>query len=143
MPEPKAWDELARRTVLKGTWFDVQRVDLLLPDGSIGRGWDFVDFNASAVGVVPVREDGAILLVNQFCFTTRTRDWEIPAGRVDVGETPEEAAARELREETGHRARHYEPLGHYYPSNGSTNQEFILFTAREEWSDRRHQRGGR
>jgi 8-oxo-dGTP pyrophosphatase MutT (NUDIX family) len=84
-----------------------------------------------AVRIVPVREDGAILLVNQFRFTTRTRDWELPAGRVEDGETPEDAARRELREETGHTAGQVERLGVYHPSNGSSNQEFVLFVAQD------------
>lgn len=125
-----AWDELARVEVLRANWFSVQQSDLELPDGSVGRGWQWIDFHTPAVGVICVRADGHLLLVNQFRFTTRTRDWEIPAGRVDEGEAPEHAAERELREETGHRAAALEPLGHFHPSNGSSNQKFLFFIAR-------------
>jgi ADP-ribose diphosphatase len=126
----KPFDEVKRDAVLETNWFTVQRSDIELPDGSVGRGWHWIDFPAPAVGVVPVRDDGAILLVKLFRFTTRTRDWEIPAGRVEAGELPELAAHRELREETGHWAHQLDSLGHFYPSNGSSNQEFILFVAR-------------
>lgn len=126
-----AWDELKRTQVFNASWFSVQESDFELADGSIGRGWHWVDYPTPAVGVVAVREDGAVLLVNQYRFTTRTRDWELPAGRVEQGETAQAAALRELREETGHTARVMEPLGHYYPSNGSSNQKFALFVARE------------
>ena len=125
-----AWDELKRAAALKTNWFTVQLSDIELPDGSVGRGWHWVDYHTPAVGVIPVRADGHILLVNQFRFTTRTRDWEIPAGRVDEGEAPRDAAHRELREETGHAAAAMEPLGHFHPSNGSSNQQFIFFVAR-------------
>jgi ADP-ribose pyrophosphatase len=124
-----AWDEIERTTVLQTNWFDVQRSDVRLPDGSVGRGWHWVDFRLPAVGVVPVRDDGAVLLVRQFRFTTRTLGWEIPAGRAEEGEGPEDAARRELREETGHEAVQLERLGAYYPSNGSSNQMFILYVA--------------
>lgn len=126
-----AWDELKRVQVMRANWFSVYESDLELSDGSIGRGWQWIDYDTPAVGVVPVRDDGAILLINQFRFTTRTRGWEIPAGRVDENELPKDAAQRELREETGHHAHVLEPLGHFHPSNGAGNQKFILFVARE------------
>lgn len=123
--------ELARQTMLDAEWFAIQASDIQLPDGSVGRGWRWIDYKLPAVGIVPVRADGALLLVNQYRFTTRTRGWEIPAGRVEPGEPPDATAVRELREETGHRAQSWTRLGHYYPSNGTSNQEFFLFVARE------------
>lgn len=125
-----AWDELKRTTAFQSYWFTIQQSDIELPDGTVGRGWHWINYHTPAVGVIAVRADGHILLVNQFRFTTRTRDWELPAGRVDEGEEPEAAAHRELREETGHIARTLEPLGHYHPSNGSSNQTFFFFVAR-------------
>lgn len=124
------WDELKRDEVFRASWFAVHQSDFELADGSIGRGWHWIEYPTPAVGIVTVRDDGALLLVNQYRFTTQTRDWELPAGRVEPGEAAEAAAFRELREETGHTARTLEPLGHYHPSNGSSNQEFILFVAR-------------
>ena len=125
-----AWDEQKRRTALDTNWFAIHESDVELPDGSVGRGWHWIDFRTPAVGVIPVRENGDILLVNHYRFTTHTRDWEIPAGRVEPDETPEHAAQRELSEEAGLRASQLEPLGHFHPSNGSSNQKFVLFIAR-------------
>src|SRR4029450_5393681 len=62
-------------------------------------------------------------------FITDTWGWEIPAGRIEPGETPEQAAVRETIEETGWRPGPPRHLGAYAPNNGPTDQVFPLFTA--------------
>jgi 8-oxo-dGDP phosphatase len=108
----------------------MQRVDLRFPDGTIARELHLVDYLYEAAGVVPVGDDGRILLIDHYRFQTETRGWEIPAGKMESGETPVEAVRRELREETGHRAAEIIELGRYHPSNGSSNQVFHVFVAR-------------
>ena len=100
---------------------DMQRVDVRLPDGSILRDIHLVDYKRQAAGVVPIGADGKILLIDHYRFQTDTRGWEIPAGKIDAGESAEQAATRELREETGHQAASLKFLGKYHPSNGSSN----------------------
>ena len=67
-------------------------------------------------------------LVNQ--TITRKDIYRKPSIQVDEGETPEQAAERELMEETGHRAGSLKYLGRYHPSNGSSNQVFHVYVAR-------------
>ncbi|MGV3489612.1 MAG: NUDIX hydrolase, partial [Tuberibacillus sp.] len=55
--------------------------------------------------------------------------WELPAGAIEPGEEPFEAAKRELKEETGYVARNWISLGIFYPSPGSTSEEIFLFAA--------------
>jgi 8-oxo-dGTP pyrophosphatase MutT (NUDIX family) len=62
-------------------------------------------------------------------FITDTWGWEIPAGRVDPGESAVDAAAREVLEETGWRPRPLRPLVRYHPSNGISDQRFDIFAA--------------
>ncbi len=125
----RPWQVVARRTVYQSGWIDIQLVDVKVPDGSIWRDLHLVDYQSPAVGVLAILDDGRLLLVDHYRFQTDTRGWEIPAGRVDPGETPEHAAARELLEETGHRAGTLKQLGFYHPSQGSSNQVFNVFIA--------------
>jgi 8-oxo-dGTP pyrophosphatase MutT (NUDIX family) len=70
-----------------------------------------------------------VLLLWRHRFITDTWGWEIPAGRIEPGETPEDAAARETLEETGWRPGPLTRLGTYAPSNGTTDQIFHVFVA--------------
>lgn len=126
----RPWQILARRTVYASDWIDLHQVDVRLPDGQMARDLHLVDYKYAAAGVVPIRGDGKILLIDHYRFQTDTRGWEIPAGKVDDGETPEQTVARELLEETGHRAGSLKYLGRFHPSNGSSNQVFHVFVAR-------------
>ncbi len=126
----RPWRVIGRRTVYASGWMDMQLVDVQLPDGSVINGIHMVDYKFAAAGVVALTTDGRVLLVDHYRFQTDTRSWEVPAGKVDAGEMPEEAIGRELREETGYQGESFLYLGHYYPSNGSSNQVFHLFLAR-------------
>ena len=80
------------------------------------------------VSILPIRE-GKILLQRQYRYPVRSWQWELPGGFIDPGETPEEAAVRELGEETGYTVKKLCPLGAFYPSFGSTNEKIWLFMA--------------
>ena len=74
-----------------------------------------------------------VVLVGQLRESIRSRTIEIPAGILDVsGETAEECAVRELREEAGYRARAVEPLGMIHPSPGFSDERIDLFVCRAE-----------
>jgi ADP-ribose pyrophosphatase len=83
-----------------------------------------------SVGIVPVRDDGQVVLVRQYRHPTG--DWllEIPAGSVDPGETPEACAQRELAEEIGCRADDTIRLGGFYLSPGYATEFMQIFLAR-------------
>jgi ADP-ribose pyrophosphatase len=72
-----------------------------------------------------------ILLVRQYRLPTRAKLWELPAGRLDPGEKPLEAAKRELREETGYRARRWKKLISFFPSPGYVSEKMTIFLATE------------
>ncbi len=130
MTNDKPWQVLARRIVYASDWVDMQQVDIRLPDGQVLRDIHLVDYKHGAAAVVPIGDDGRILMVDHYRFQTDTRGWEVPAGKIDDGEVPEQSAIRELREESGHRAESLKYVGRYHPSNGSSNQVFHIFIAR-------------
>jgi len=70
-----------------------------------------------------------ILLVRQYRLPARAYLWELPAGRLDEGETPLKAARRELIEETGYRAKHWKKLVTFYPSPGFVAEKMTIFLA--------------
>jgi ADP-ribose pyrophosphatase len=97
------------------------------PDGfEIKRA--IVQHGGSAV-MMPVDDRGHILLVRQYRLPARQYLWELPAGRVDEGETPLQAARRELVEETGYRARQWKKIAAFYPSPGFLAEKMTIFRA--------------
>jgi 8-oxo-dGTP pyrophosphatase MutT (NUDIX family) len=88
-----------------------------------------VRFPQKASGTVVHDPGRGVLLLWRHRFITDTWGWELPAGRIDPGEEPEEAAAREVLEETGWRPGPLRPLGAYAPINGSADAVFHLFLA--------------
>lgn len=95
--------ELKNRTLaFKGSILDVYADEMLLPNGKTEM-WDFVSHRKGAAAVLPVMEDGRILLVHQYRHALGRMTWELPAGcRDSVTEDTKLCAARELEEETGY-----------------------------------------
>ncbi len=118
---------LSSRTRYKNSIFAVNEEEAFEPGGlRIKRA--IVRHGPSAV-MMPVDEKGRVLLVRQFRLAAGTRLWELPAGRVDEGETVLAAARRELIEETGYRARQWTKLVTYYASPGYVSETMTIFVA--------------
>jgi ADP-ribose pyrophosphatase len=87
-----------------------------------------VRHNGSAV-MMAVDEKKRILLVRQYRLPAARYLWELPAGKVDAGETPLRAARRELIEETGYRARKWLKLTSFFPSPGFVAERMTVYLA--------------
>jgi len=82
-----------------------------------------------AAAVVPVREDGAVLLIHQYRHAVGGYIYELPAGKLDPGEDPKDCAARELEEEIGLRASSLEHLVTFYTTPGFTDEVIYVYLA--------------
>ena len=127
----RPWQVLGKRTIYASEWVSLAHWKVRLPDGRVIPDHHVIDYPRGAVAVVPVGDDGRVLLIDHYRFITDTRGWEVPSGRIDAGESVLVAARRELLEETGHTARRLRRLGRYHPSNGSSNQVFHVTVARD------------
>ncbi|HPV73762.1 MAG TPA: NUDIX hydrolase [Gemmatimonadaceae bacterium] len=109
---------------------DLDRVRF--PDGSVGELEMIRHPGASAVlpfASDPLGDDPQLLLIRQYRYAAEAFLYEIPAGRLDPGESPLECAKRELREETGCTAARVEPLITIYTTPGFTDEKIHLFMA--------------
>ncbi|PKK84783.1 MAG: ADP-ribose pyrophosphatase [candidate division Zixibacteria bacterium HGW-Zixibacteria-1] len=95
-----------------------------LEDG--GVVWREVINHSGGVAIVPVIDD-AVIMVRQFRMAIDREILEIPAGKIDPGEKPEDCARRELEEETGYKAGTLIPAGAFYPSVGYTDEIIHIF----------------
>jgi ADP-ribose pyrophosphatase len=102
------------------------------PDGSSGELEIIRHPGAAAVVPVvsdPKGPDPVVLMLRQYRYAAAGQVWEIPAGRLDQGETPEACARRELREEAGVEAGRLEPLTTIWTTPGFTDEAIHLFWA--------------
>lgn len=129
-PEPfEPLPVLGSEQIYDSPWCGLRRDLLRLPDGAT-QEYHVVEIS-DAVVVVPELPDGRLLLVWQFRHPHGRTHWEVPAGRLHQGESPEEGAVRELREETGHEAGRLEPLPGFFPINGISDHYAHAFVARD------------
>jgi 8-oxo-dGTP pyrophosphatase MutT (NUDIX family) len=122
------WTVHGERPIYESEWVRLTLADVELPDGKRFDHHVVRTPNAGA-GVVVHDEKRGVLMLWRHRFITDTWGWEIPAGRVDPGESASEAAAREVLEETGWRPHAVRPLVTYHPSNGISDQRFDIFAA--------------
>lgn len=118
---------VSSKTLFEGRVFALRR-DRVVEPGGIQAVREIVVHPGSVV-VLPVRADGRILMVRQYRHAARQAMWELVAGHREEHETFLEAAPRELREETGYRARQFSQLLEFYPSPGLLGEKMVVFLA--------------
>jgi ADP-ribose pyrophosphatase len=125
--------QLASKQLYKGKIVTLNRDTVRFPDGTVSEEFDIVR-HPGASAIVPFMSDPAgddpqLLLLRQYRYAAGGYIYEIPAGRLDDGESPAECARRELKEETGCTAEKIVPLTTMFTTPGFTDEVIHLFMA--------------
>lgn len=119
--------EHSSREIFSGKLLHVFADEVKLPDGTYStREWIK---HPGACAVVPIFEDGTIMLLKQFRYPPRKIFIEVPAGKIDAGEDPAVTAERELLEESGLRCGKLVNTGHFYPAIGYADEIIYSYVA--------------
>jgi ADP-ribose pyrophosphatase len=118
---------LRSEIIYQGPIFGIRRDEVIEPGGV--RATREVITHPGSVVVLPVLPDGRILMIRQYRHAARQYLWELVAGRIDAGEKPREAAARELIEETGYRARKFRIFLDVFPTPGFLEERMFILLA--------------
>ena len=118
-------ERLETTRLLDGKVFDVDRDRVQMPNGRAVTV-DVIRHPPSAV-IAPIPEPGHVILIRQYRYAVNRWLWELPAGSVDEGETPEQAARRECHEEIGQVPDTIVRLGSMFPTPGYCDEEMFFF----------------
>lgn len=119
--------QLSRETVYEGKILHIYRDTVLLPNGK--EGVREVAEHPGGVAVIAIDDQDRVLTVKQYRYVFSQVMEEIPAGKLERGEDPDEAALRELKEETGAVPEHFTKLGRIIASPGCYGEVLHLYLA--------------
>lgn len=122
------WTVLSQQEVYSNPWITLTEFQVLNPAGNPGI-YGKVHFKNLAIGIVPLNERNELVLVGQYRFPLSAYSWEIPEGGGKLGVDPLASAKRELLEETGLVAHHWEKLLEMHLSNSVTDELAIIYLA--------------
>ncbi|MEJ2050966.1 MAG: NUDIX hydrolase [Calditrichota bacterium] len=117
--------QLTSEKVYEGKLLHVYRDEVRLPDGRTSIR-EYIRHPGAAV-MVPFLDNGNLIMERQFRYPLREELWELPAGKIDPGESPLESAKRELQEETGYRGETFTRVGILHPCIGYSNEVIYIY----------------
>ena len=122
-------DKISSTQIFSGKLIDLYLDNVRLPNGKKStREW--ID-HPGAVCIVPILDNGNILLIRQFRYGPREEFIEIPAGKIDKNEDPLKCGLRELEEETGYKSNKLTFLTNIHPAIGFSNEKMWMYLAEE------------
>ena len=120
--------KLSSKKIFKGNLLDVRKDKVLLPNNKHSyREW--VNHPGAAC-CIPIL-DNEIIMVEQYRYAVKEVSIELPAGKIDKGESPETCALRELQEETGYKSRNLTFLTTIYPAIGFSDEKMWIYLAQD------------
>ena len=121
---------LSRTTIYENPWVNLYVDKVQFPGGRVIEQHHVLEFEKEAVAVLVENDQGQVLLVHVYRYTTGSIEWELPAGIIEPGESILEAAEREVLEESGYETRDQEWIYTFYPMNGIANKVFHVARSR-------------
>lgn len=118
---------ISTENIFKGHIIDVKVHTIELPDGKQAKR-EVVEHHGG-VGIIAVTPQREVFMVTQYRIAADSMMLEIPAGKLELGEDPYDAAMRELQEETGYKASELIELGEYYATPGYCGEKLIIYMA--------------
>lgn len=116
----------SRKAIYESDWVNLYVDKVQYPDGTMIDQYHVLHYDHESVGVVITNEKQEILMIKANRYVTNEMGWEIPAGRIEDGESCIDAAARETIEETGCKVGEIQFLGRYNPNNGMSDMTFNI-----------------
>lgn len=128
--EDNPWTVTGEKDIYSNPWIGLTEYQVLNPSGNPGI-YGKVHFKNIAIGIVPLDEELNTYLVGQFRFATGQYSWEIPEGGGPLGIDPLASAKRELLEETGLKATHWQEVQRMHLSNSVSDELCIIYLAHQ------------
>ncbi len=123
------YKKISEKIIDKNQWWEYKRDTIELSDGSKSEYY-YGESNGGSL-VVPILDDGRLVLVSQYRYLRDQMSVEFPCGRVDDGETPQAAAERELMEEAGYKSSNFLKVGSFHGSISYVKSPLHVFVADE------------
>ena len=127
--QPEIAPVLKQKLLYQGRKFNFEVSQRRLPNGVEGE-WELIQHPGGAL-VVPITNEGQLVLVRQYRFALAGRLLEFPAGTVEVGENPEETVKRELEEEAGYRGHTWQTIGQFPLAPGYSDEIIYAYLAKD------------
>ena len=117
---------LARTVIYENPWVNLYVDKVIFPDGRLIEKHHYIHYDNQSVGIVIENDKDEVLLIQSYRYVTNSIEWEIPAGRIEEGESSQEAAKREVIEETGYTVTEPQLIYTFNPSNGMSDLVFNI-----------------